>query len=531
MMKFFRKSSGGSSESATSKSAVPGKQQRGGSSGAGGGVTSDDGKSTIFRVTIPAGTLPGQEFQVYAGTKIVRVRCPPNSSPGQSLQITVPIDPIVPPDHEQRPMGPPDSPNAQRQEDGAYMVTVPDGVRSGQQFPVTIAGQTLMVTSPPNARSGTQVRVVPPPPPPTTTTKSMQDTSFPPNGGSVYSNGNNNTSMNPSSSQFRSSEISKEDDETQMFEVMVPTGVEPGKPFALLAGGVRVLVTCPVNASAGQRIRFRLPKALTQKREPTSEAAAIKLSYDKDGWTRTIRVSDMKFQWVRMDDKGDVDNTTRFMADKSAYVRKLEFRPGNDDRVRDAILTLVPAAEAFVDSRVRGNNGEVIVTYAEIADAQVKTFEEKTAWFQEKCLDLGVEWNEGHMRINVRREFLLEDSVDAVMSLSRRDLRKLWRFEFIGEMGIDAGGLAREWFELVTKEVFDPDMGLWQSSEANQMMMVINPASSKCLGPCIMICSVVCFVFYDNTIWMMILFCVICFQYTKLFTIQCRNSHMRINPL
>lgn len=84
------------------------------------------------------------------------------------------------------------------------------------------------------------------------------------------------------------------------------------------------------------------------------------------------------------------------------------------------------------------------------------------------------------MRMNVRRQFLLGDSVDAVMSLSRKDLRKLWRFEFIGEMGIDAGGLAREWFQLVTEEIFDPDMGLWQSSAANQMCMEINPASEYC---------------------------------------------------
>lgn len=63
------------------------------------------------------------------------------------------------------------------------------------------------------------------------------------------------------------------------------------------------------------------------------------------------------------------------------------------------------------------------------------------------------------------------------MSLTRKDLRKVWRFEFIGEAGIDAGGLAREWFELVTDEVFDPDMGLWQTSPSNQMCMQINPAS------------------------------------------------------
>lgn len=463
-MRLFRKSSTGDASKSHSKKPAERSASTGSnsaSSGRGGaGVTSVDGKTTVFRVTVPEGTQPGQEFQVYAGNRIVRVRCPPGSSPGQSLQITVPVDPVK----EDIPSGPPDSQNATRQEDGAYMVTVPDGVRSGQQFPVTLAGQTLMVTSPPNARSGTQVRVVPPPP--------REDASSGPQGPAGQPR-----EQRPS----RLSETSSGEDAepTQLFEVQVPEGVKPGRPFALLAGGVRVLVTCPVNASAGQRIRFKLPLALTQKREPSSEAALIKLSYDKDGWTRTIRVSDMKFQWIRMDDKGDVDSSIGFDAEKSAYVRKLDFRPGSDDRVRDAVLSLVPANEAFVDSRVRGNNGEVLVTYSEIADAQVKSFEDKAKWFQEKCLGLCVEWNEGHMRMNVRREFLLEDSVDAVMSLSRRDLRKLWRFEFIGEMGIDAGGLAREWFQLVTAEIFDPDMGLWQSSEANQMMMVINPASSK----------------------------------------------------
>lgn len=424
------------------------------------GATSVDGGKAVFRVTVPENVEPGQEFQVYAGNRIVRVRCPPGTSPGQALQITVPTEGNSSNHHNDTSNGDmaQDSPNVRRlDEDGppAYMVTIPEGVRGGQQFPVTIQGQQLMVTCPENARPGMNVRIVPPPPPTDITERP--------------SSNNGSTSRGPASSK----------EQTQLFEVEVPPGVQPGQPFALLAGGVRVLVTCPSNASPGQRIRFKLPLSLTQKPTPQSEAAAIKLSYDKDGWMRTIRVTDMKFQWVRMDDKGDVDNNVRFDAEKSAYVRKLEFRPGSDLRIRDGILTLVPANEAFVDSCVRGAKGEVLVTYSDIADAQVKGFEEKAQWFHEKCTLLAVEWNEGHMRMNVRRQYLLEDSVDAVMSLSRRDLRKLWRFEFIGEMGIDAGGLAREWFQLVTSEIFDPDMGLWQSSEANQMCMEINPGSSK----------------------------------------------------
>lgn len=418
------------------------------------GAKSVDGRTTVFRVTVPANARPGEEFQVYAGNRIVRVRTPANVTPGQSLQITVPVEPQdTPAVHN----GPPDSPNARRLEDGAYMVTVPNNVRGGQQFSVTMAGQQLMVTAPANATSGTEVRVMPPPPP--------RNITSPPTG--------------PAGQQREQARRSSEDDDTQLFEVTVPTGVRPGRPFALLAGGARVLVTCPTNANPGQKIRFKVPKALTQRRGPSSEAASIKLSYDKDGWTRTIRVSDMMFQWVRMDNKGDVDTNTEFNTEKSAYVRKLDYRSSGDALLRDAEISFVPASEAFVDSKVRGNNGDVLVTYSEIADAQVKDFEDKARWFQEKCHGLSVEWNEGHMRINVRRDHLLEDSVDAVMSLSRRDMRKLWRFEFIGEAGIDAGGLAREWFQLVTTEIFDPDMGLWKSSEANQMMMTINPASGK----------------------------------------------------
>jgi E3 ubiquitin-protein ligase NEDD4 len=58
-------------------------------------------------------------------------------------------------------------------------------------------------------------------------------------------------------------------------------------------------------------------------------------------------------------------------------------------------------------------------------------------------------------------------------------MRKRWRIEFAGEPGIEAGGLTREWFQLVTEQIFDPDFGLWLSSDNNQMSMRINGASRK----------------------------------------------------
>jgi hypothetical protein len=90
-------------------------------------------------------------------------------------------------------------------------------------------------------------------------------------------------------------ELSLVSENTELFEVEVPHGVQPGQPF-----GLRMLVTCPPNAHPGQRIRFKLSPALLNA---TNDAAKIKLMYGKDGWTRTVRVTDMKFQWVRTDDK------------------------------------------------------------------------------------------------------------------------------------------------------------------------------------------------------------------------------------
>jgi hypothetical protein len=432
-------------------------------SSAGSGSASGD-RTTVFRVTVPDNYTPGDEFQVYVGSRIVRVRCPPNSRPGQSVQISVPLDLMADPDANPSSSGPdprspslpPDSPNVERIEDpnnrggpSAYMVTIPEGVRGGQQFPVVVQGMELMVDCPPNALPGMSVRIVPPPPPPA-----------------------EGTSPRPESPPAK-------DDETQTFEVEVPPGVEPGQPFSLLAGDVRVLVTCPDNASPGQRIRFKLPLAITQKPKTTNEAAKIKLAYDKDGWQRTIRVSDMKFQWVRVDDKGDIDTNTRFHSTKSAYVRKLEFQPGDEPRIRDGILTLVPASQAVVDSKIKFADNRDLITYADIANAQVKAFDEKTQWFQDTCAQLCVAWTVGHMDVRVRRQYLLSDSVQAIMSMNRKDLRKVWRFEFLGEKGLDAGGLAREWFQLVTEEIFDPDKGLWQTGAVNQMCMEINPASGK----------------------------------------------------
>lgn len=67
-----------------------------------------------------------------------------------------------------------------------------------------------------------------------------------------------------------------------------------------------------------------------------------------------------------------------------------------------------------------------------------------------------------HLLLKVRRDCLVEDSlkrVSEVVGAAQDDIKKGLRIEFIGEEGFDAGGLRKEWFHLMVKEVFDPSYG------------------------------------------------------------------------
>lgn len=67
-----------------------------------------------------------------------------------------------------------------------------------------------------------------------------------------------------------------------------------------------------------------------------------------------------------------------------------------------------------------------------------------------------------YLVLKVRRDCLVEDSlrgVSEVVGSSQEEIKKGLRIEFLGEEGVDAGGLRKEWFLLLVREVFDPHHG------------------------------------------------------------------------
>lgn len=65
-----------------------------------------------------------------------------------------------------------------------------------------------------------------------------------------------------------------------------------------------------------------------------------------------------------------------------------------------------------------------------------------------------------YFKVRVRRDYVTSDSLRCIKA-HQNDFKKLLKVEFVDEAGIDAGGLKKEWFLLLTRELFDPNRGLF----------------------------------------------------------------------
>ncbi|KAK4058732.1 hypothetical protein OIO90_000176 [Microbotryomycetes sp. JL221] len=84
----------------------------------------------------------------------------------------------------------------------------------------------------------------------------------------------------------------------------------------------------------------------------------------------------------------------------------------------------------------------------------------------------------GQCHIKVRRSHIFEDSYAEIMRQSPNDLKKRLMIKFDGEDGLDYGGLSREFFFLLSHEMFNPFYCLFEYSAHDNYTLQINPNSS-----------------------------------------------------
>jgi hypothetical protein len=106
-------------------------------------------------------------------------------------------------------------------------------------------------------------------------------------------------------------------------------------------------------------------------------------------------------------------------------------------------------------------------------------FQAKLRNFYRKLESKGYGQGPQKSKIVIRRDKLLDDARVKFMQLSKHDLRKNKIFIcFHGEEGLDYGGPAREFFYLLSRELFNPYYGLFEYSASDMYTVQISPMST-----------------------------------------------------
>ncbi|XP_044755893.1 E3 ubiquitin-protein ligase HECW2 isoform X2 [Coccinella septempunctata] len=108
-----------------------------------------------------------------------------------------------------------------------------------------------------------------------------------------------------------------------------------------------------------------------------------------------------------------------------------------------------------------------------------RDFEAKLRNFYRKLESKGYGQGPGKFKLNIRRDHLLEDAFRRIMSANKKELQKgklcvVWD----NEEGLDYGGPSREFFFLLSRELFNPYYGLFEYSANDTYTVQISPMSA-----------------------------------------------------
>ncbi|KAF6153803.1 hypothetical protein GIB67_001036 [Kingdonia uniflora] len=94
-------------------------------------------------------------------------------------------------------------------------------------------------------------------------------------------------------------------------------------------------------------------------------------------------------------------------------------------------------------------------------------FDNKRSYFRTRIRQQHEQHPSAPLRISVRRAYVLEDSYNQLRMRPSQDLKGRLTVQFQGEEGIDAGGLTREWYQLLSRVIFDKGALLFTTVGSN----------------------------------------------------------------
>jgi hypothetical protein len=105
-------------------------------------------------------------------------------------------------------------------------------------------------------------------------------------------------------------------------------------------------------------------------------------------------------------------------------------------------------------------------------------FDNKRRYFREKLKKINEEGLGNAIKLSVRRSEVFMDSYYQLRHRSAEEMRGKLSVQFTGEEGVDAGGLVREWFGILAREIFNPNYALFRTAGGKASTFHPNPMST-----------------------------------------------------
>jgi E3 ubiquitin-protein ligase HUWE1 len=147
------------------------------------------------------------------------------------------------------------------------------------------------------------------------------------------------------------------------------------------------------------------------------------------------------------------------------------------------LLDFVEANKVLINALIRNNSSLLdkgLRALIQVPRCRVfLDFDVKRHWFKLQVRRLRQHANRRHgsLRLHIRRQHVFEDTYHQLRLRNSEEMRGRLNITFRNEQGVDAGGLSREFFGVLAKEIFNPNYALFTSTEDGSTFQP-NPNSS-----------------------------------------------------
>ncbi|KAI9202105.1 E3 ubiquitin-protein ligase/Putative upstream regulatory element binding protein [Polychytrium aggregatum] len=175
-----------------------------------------------------------------------------------------------------------------------------------------------------------------------------------------------------------------------------------------------------------------------------------------------------------------------FMVVSKPYVLTLEHRSasgtGSSAKTHaneDHFVKFTETHRKLLNIMVRNNPSLMSGSFALLVqNPKMLEFDNKRTYFNQQLHKKTNRIHSGSLPITVRRQYVFEDSYNHLRDKSGDDVKygKL-NVRFKDEEGVDAGGVTREWFSVLARQMFNPDYALFKSSAVDRVTYQPNRSS------------------------------------------------------